>query len=424
LWLPDGVLMDERCCFGDAAAAVKCVRISNFLVFQIRRAIDEFDAAHPTREAAWAEWQQRRRAAAAARGAGQQQLVEAARLHWVAMYVDDQMGGSADDLLFGIDGAPVMIDGVHARRSTAHFRIARATIERFGWRSAPKKEQPPGVTVEVLGAEIDIVGGRWRLAPLKRKRYAEAVEAIGERRYVQSAEMISLLGKLSFAAQCYPLGRQFLHASWRAARARSRTAAGLVRTSKAVRAELRWWSEQLRAAEPPSVPLVARDPMPPPGSGSGVIYADASGSGGFAAWTMVDRKVIAVAGEWEPEERDMLICDLELLASTIGVVALSPFLPSDIYSFTDNTVAQAAMRRLRAESAPMQRMLHRRTLWMHERGIVEQTRRIASAANLWADIGSRPEKGGVAEVERQARALGFDFVRVGMPAGWRQCWGE
>ena len=37
IWLPDGVQLDERCCFGDASAAVKCVRISNFLVFQIRR---------------------------------------------------------------------------------------------------------------------------------------------------------------------------------------------------------------------------------------------------------------------------------------------------------------------------------------------------------------------------------------------------
>jgi hypothetical protein len=118
----------------------------------------------------------------------------------------------------------------------------------------------------------------------------------------------------------------------------------------------------------------------------------------------------------------MLICELELLASTLGLVALGPLLPRDVYSFTDNTVAEAAMRRLRAESAPMQQMLHRRTAWMHERGVLEQSRRITSAANLWADIGSRPEKGGIEEVERQARRLGFGFVRVGVPGGWRGCW--
>jgi hypothetical protein len=85
-------------------------------------------------------------------------------------------------------------------------------------------------------------------------------------------------------------------------------------------------------------------------------------------------------------------------------------------------VAQSAMQRLRSETEPMQRMLAARTSWMHERGVAEEVRRISSAANLWADIGSRPEKGGLAEVERQARALGYDFVRVGVPGGWRDVW--
>jgi hypothetical protein len=422
LWLPDGVLLDERCCFGDASAAVKCVRISNFLVSQIRRALDEFDADHPSRESDWMAWQQRRRETAEAAGASALQVLEASRLHWVAMYVDDQMAGSADDLLYDGGGRPVVEGGVHLRRSAAHFRLAREAIERFGWRSAPRKEQPPATTVEVLGAEVDLLRGRWRLAPLKRQRYAEAARAAADRRYMRADDLLALLGRLGFAAQCYPLGRQFLHACWRAARVRSRMADGLIRVSKAMAAELAWWVEQLEMVDPPGVPLAARDPMPPPGEGTGVIYADASGMGGFAAWTEVGGTVYALGGEWDEGERAMLICELELLASTLGLVALGPLLPRDVYSFTDNTVAEAAMRRLRAESAPMQQMLHRRTAWMHERGVLEQSRRITSAANLWADIGSRPEKGGIEEVERQARRLGFGFVRVGVPGGWRGCW--
>ena len=421
IWLPDGVQLDERCCFGDASAAVKCVRISNFLVFQIRRALDAFDAAHPTRDASWAAWQQQRRAAAAQRGMSAAAAERQAALHWVAMFVDDQMGGSADDLLFDRAGRPIIsADGLHTRRSAAHFALARDAIERFGWESAPDKEQPPAEVVEVLGAEVDLALGRWRLADAKRIRYSRLARQVAMRRYVRYDDILSLLGKLTFAAQCYPLGKQHLHASWRMARARYRMADGLVHVSRSVAAELAWWASQLEDAEHPGVPLASRDAMPPPSSGeAGVVYADASGSGGFAAWTAVEGCVYAVAGEWTVDERSMLICELELLASTFGLVALAPWLPRDVYSFTDNTVAQAAMRRLAAESPAMQAILARRTHWMHAAGVLEEPRRISSEANLWADLGSRPEKGGVEEVERQARALGMEFVRVDVPARWR-----
>jgi hypothetical protein len=420
IWLPDGVLLDERCCFGDASAAVKCVRISNFIVHQIRRALDDFDAAHPPVESEWVRWQAARREAARSRGESES---VAARLHWVAMFVDDQMGGSADDVVVTAAGVPVQTgSGDALRRAAAHFAIARSVIERYGWRSAPRKEQPPATVVEVLGAEVDVVRGRWRLADAKRARYARAVDDASNRRFIPADEFLSLMGKLSFAAQCYPLGRQSLHACWRAARVRSRMARGLVRIASRVRDELLWWREHLQAEDPPGIPLAARSPMAAPGGDTGVIYADASGSGGFAAWTAVAGVVYAVADRWSASERSMLICELELLASTIGLVALAEYLPRDIYSFTDNTVAQSAMQRLRSETEPMQRMLAARTSWMHERGVAEEVRRISSAANLWADIGSRPEKGGLAEVERQARALGYDFVRVGVPGGWRGVW--
>ena len=33
VWCLDGATLDGRCCFGDASAATKCARISNYLVF-------------------------------------------------------------------------------------------------------------------------------------------------------------------------------------------------------------------------------------------------------------------------------------------------------------------------------------------------------------------------------------------------------
>ena len=115
----------------------------------------------------------------------------------------------------------------------------------------------------------------------------------------------------------------------------------------------------------------------------------------------------------------MPICELELLASTFGSVALAPWLPSDVFSFTDNTVAQAAMRRGTAESLAMQAIVARRVQWLRREGRLEAPRRITSEANVWADVGSRPELGGMAELEAMARAAGFAFVRVDVPAAWR-----
>lgn len=51
--------------------------------------------------------------------------------------------------------------------------------------------------------------------------------------------------------------------------------------------------------------------------------------------------------------------------------------------------------------------------------MVEVARQISTAANVWADIGSRPELGGVAEVARQAESMGLRFQLVDTPADWR-----
>ena len=67
----------------------------------------------------------------------------------------------------------------------------------------------------------------------------------------------------------------------------------------------------------------------------------------------------------------------------------------------------------------MQAIVARRTQWLFDRGSVELARRITSAANVWADVGARPELGGVDEVRRQAEAMGFGFVQLAVPQQWR-----
>ena len=406
-WTAHGVQLDERCCFGDASAATKCARVSNLVVKRTRECIDEFDARHPTVDGDWLRFLEERRA-----------IGEAPALSWVGMYIDDEMSVSADDLLFDVDGKAVRGEfGEHLRRAAAHFEIAQKVIAELGWSSEESKEVAPAEALDGLGINVNRLDRRMRLADKKRERYAAQAAGARKLRWASASEFEQLVHRLRFAVQCYPFGKQRMHAMSRAMRAKTRTTAGLVKVSKAVAQELDWWVAELRSAEHDGVPLAAAAEAPV--EEKGVVYADASGEGGFSAWTVHDGTVYMVEGEWSADEKEMLICELELLASTWGLVALAEWTSAQVVSFTDNTVAMAAMRRLGSTSPAMQAIIRRRTEWMFANGVREEARRIASEANVWADVGSRPEKGGWREVARQAHAIGLSFVRLAVPAAWR-----
>ena len=63
VFLEDGVQLDERCCFGDEAAATKCARISNLVVWRVKLALMIIAVKWPMRDAEWLEWKAQRRAA-------------------------------------------------------------------------------------------------------------------------------------------------------------------------------------------------------------------------------------------------------------------------------------------------------------------------------------------------------------------------
>ena len=104
------------------------------------------------------------------------------------------------------------------RRAQAHFGVARDVLERYGWRSAPSKEQPPSMLLEVLGVEIDLERDELRLSPAKRDRYGKQVATMRGKRVCARAEWEQLVGRLQFAAQCFPYARHNLHACWRVMR--------------------------------------------------------------------------------------------------------------------------------------------------------------------------------------------------------------
>ena len=422
----DGFVIDERCCFGSAADAAKCARISNFLVFHARRAMQAVDAAYPSRDERVIAWLRQRAIAADAAGATSEERAERwTCLHAVGMYIDDGSHASIDDALYGRDGVPLMRDGVHVRRADEHFVAFQRTMARFGMETA--KEQPPRLLVTLLGVDIDLRAGKLYLTPQKRKDYAKQAETMAARSSCQADELLVLLGKLGFAAMCYPRGRQWLHAPWRAVRARYRTAAGTVILSTQAREALTTWVRELRSDAHEGVPLAASSAFPAASSAAAMtIYADAAGDSvgaGFCAWTVRGSELLLVEGRWsEAERQHLLICDLELAASTFGLVALQPELGSNfVYSFTDNTVAMAAMRSYSPSTACMQQLTESRVAWMLASNVWEATERITSKSNLWADLGSRARS---ADVIAQASALGLTVRRVDVPAEWRAMLGD
>ena len=425
-----GFLVDERCCFGSAADATKCVRVSNLLVHHVRIALRAVDARYPTRDSAVLDWLQQRAEAGREAGASEAEVAERwSCLHAVGMYVDDSAHASIDDLLFDVDGAPVLKDGVHLRRAEAHFDAMRECFHSFGLQTT--KEQPPAQVVDFLGVRIDLERGRLTLTDRKRRSYARQARAMAARSTCERSEYLQLLGKLNFAATCYPRGRQWLHAPWRAARAAFRTRGDVVVIPVAAACALIRWATELVPVGTPDegplpqqegVPLAARARFPESTSEDALcIYADAardaSDTCGWCAWAVAGKKLLYAEGQWTKEEREaLLICDLELAASTFGLVAFQPLVGRrHVYSFTDNVVAQAAMRGLVPSTPAMQRLTAERVTWLLQHGVTEASARITSAANLWADLGSR---GKIGDVLAQARALGLTPHRVSPPATW------
>ena len=93
------------------------------------------------------------------------------------------------------------------------------------------------------------------------------------------------------------------------------------------------------------------------------VYADASGEGGWDVWTVADGELLYAYGEWTKDERNLLIiCEKKLLVSTWGLVAFESWLQQGVVSWTDNTMAMAAMRSMAPRTEMMQAITARRTL--------------------------------------------------------------
>ena len=410
----DGIQVDTRCCFGSAADAAKCSRVSNFLHHHVKAAMAQVDFEYPSVDEKILAWQDRRAAVATRDGFARDRFTSAGVS---AVYIDDGLGVSFDDVLIGRDGGVVWRDGVPLTRATAHFESALAAVARFGFPVAPSKTVSPCGRAVFLGVEIDTVEGWMRLDPLKRGLYLRRVREALSVKTMPRAHFLRLLGRLQFAAMCLPRGRQWMHAAWRAVRTRFRLSSDSVLFTKSVIRDLRLWEEALACDDQPTAPLAASARLGAVGDpGVGAMYADASGNHGWSAWTCVGDEVFTTGGEWTFEERSLDISVKELYASTAGLATLAPIAGwSAVYNFTDSMVALATMHSATPQSLRLQALSARRVEMLIAMGLREAPERVSSQSNLWADLGSR---GNSKEVVAQASHLGLSSTRLAVAADW------
>ena len=425
IWMRGGFVVDPREQFGDASAAVKCVRMSGLLAKEVQRELRLVDEWYPPRE----EWV---RAWLAARPADDGVR---SRLAFFGMYVDDGAGGSIDDgLWWATDGSPVsgvgpdekggegVWRGRQLRRAEMHYWHAIDAIRRMGHVSEPSKEQPPGVALGTLGVEISLRDRRARLMADKRARYSAEAMSVAELNACPLVRLEEITHKLLYAATVFPQGRQWLHCLFGALRARYRMRRrGMMPLSMRVRMALRSWAAELRRAGHEGVPLAARAEFPAVGE-PGVMgtYSDASGEYGFGAWAWAGgRKVLYTCEQWGEAERPLHINLKELVglaASTEAFVERWPQV-SHVREFTDNTCAEWAAHGLSPRTAGMQRVMARRVAALVERSVYTDVARVATKENRWADWLSR--EGGEALFLRQAAQMGIEVERVAAASWWR-----
>ena len=189
----------------------------------------------------------------------------------------------------------------------------------------------------------------------KRERYAAEAATLAEASTCPAQQLEELTHKLLYAANVFPIGRQWLHCLFRALKAnyRLRKRGGGIVVSKKMRMALRSWVAELKRSGHRGVPLAARRVFPSAGEpGVLVTYSDASGEHGFGAWAwMGGKRVLYTCELWSEHELARHINIKELVAR----VATHENVGADWLSRADGEakfIANAAALGLEVERVP------------------------------------------------------------------------
>ena len=196
----------------------------------------------------------------------------ASALHWI---LENNYGATLlhyldDFLLVGPPGQPTCQESM-----TTMMQLC----ERLGVPVATEKCEGPATCITFLGIVLDSSLQQLRLPPEKLQEISFLTRSWLGLHKVTKRELLSLIGKLSFAAKVVPAGRLFLRRLIQL----STTARRLhhhIRLNSEARADIRWWNSFL-----PSWNGVAMFISPEWSDADSLqLFTDASGSLGYGAY--------------------------------------------------------------------------------------------------------------------------------------------
>ena len=120
------------------------------------------------------------------------------------------------------------------------MQVIQEVAGKLGLPMEPKKTVGPTQQITFLGVEIDSVAMEVRLPQEKLVELLELLEGWLERKHCIKEDLESLTGKLQYASRVVRPGRCFLWHLY-AAQAVARKKSAVMRVSKTIRADVRWW---------------------------------------------------------------------------------------------------------------------------------------------------------------------------------------
>ena len=125
-----------------------------------------------------------------------------------------------------------------------HMRTTCEVFARLGIPLAPEKMEGPTTRLTFLGIEIDSETMSLRLPQEKLVELLGIIDSWAQRKKCQKRELLSLIGKLSFASKVVPSGRIFLRRLIDLSTTVKRLSHHIP-INKEAREDIRWWAEFL-----------------------------------------------------------------------------------------------------------------------------------------------------------------------------------
>ena len=243
-----------------------------------------------------------------------------------------------------------------------------------------------GTTKDYVGIKINTIHMTASMDASKRKTLQEQITSTLGKERTGTSQFRSMVGLMSFCAQCVLHGRTFMRRLWSALRdAGDRNTLHL---DYKVKLDLRWWLEVVNKWSGVSM-LMRPEPLENPPM---IISTDATPTGYGLAH--VDRREMCY-GTFPSWAADLHINCKELITA-YAVLLLWPKLPRPyVYLFTDNEAAEYAMRPdlfTGSRSSPSAAfMVVLRELYAYEaiNGTVVLPKRVSTKDNVLADALSR-----------------------------------